>query len=348
MLDNNITYDAILARMLERVDPAYHKDEGSFIYTGLAPTALEHSLLYIDMQTLEKEMFADTASREYLIKHASERGLTPKEATKAVWLAKTEPTELLISIGERFNTSSLNLVVIGKESDGVYKLECETAGTAGNTLDHKLTPINYINGLTSATLTELVDAGTDDEDTEDFRARLLAVLRKPATSGNAQEYYNWAMSVDGVGAAKVYPLADGPGTVKVVITDADKKAASASLVSEVYEYIETVRPIGATVTVKSAEELTVNVSATITLGTGENGASVQAKFETAMTEYLADVAYAATSIPLSMVGKILMSTEGVSSYTYDTLKLNDTAADVTVSDDQVAVLGTVTFTFNGG
>jgi uncharacterized phage protein gp47/JayE len=344
MLDNDIKYDAILDRMLERVDPVYHKDEGSFIYTALAPTALEHNLLYIDMQTLEKEMFADTASREYLIKHASERGITPKEATKAMWLAKMEPSELIVSNGERFNTSSLNLVVVSRESNGVFKLECETAGTAGNTLDHKLTPINYINGLTSATLTELVDAGTDDEDTEEFRARYLTALRKPASSGNAQDYYNWAMSVDGVGAAKVYPLADGAGTVKVVITDADKRAASSELVNEVAAYIETVRPIGATVTVKSAEELKINVNITCTLADGVAGNVLLDNFYNALTDYFESVAYSATVIPLSMVIKVLLDTELI---TDCTVTLNDASANVAVADDQVAVLGTMSIKHNG-
>ncbi len=335
----DMTFSGILQRMLDKVSAKYDKREGAVIYDALAPVAMEHSLLYIDMQTLEKEMFADTASREYLIKHAAERDIEPKEATKAMWYAKIEPKELFVSNGERFSASSMNLVVISKESEDTYKMECETAGTVGNTLDHKLRPVNNISGLTSATLTELADAGTDEESTEDFRARYLAVLRKPATSGNAQEYYNWAMSVDGVGAAKVYPLADGPGTVKVVITDAEKKAASAQLINEVKEYIESVRPIGASVTVKSAEELTVNVAATVTLAAGENIASAVNKFEIALSDYLSDVAYSATKIPLSMVGKILLDTEGVSDYTG--LTLNGTASNVAVEDDQVAVLGTV-------
>lgn len=335
----NMSFSGILQRMLEKVSAKYDKREGSVIYDALAPAAMEHSLLYIDMQTLEREMFADTASREYLIKHAAERGLEPKEATKAVWHAKIEPKELYVQNGERFSSESLNLSVISKESEGVYRLECETAGEVGNVLDQKLKPIGYINGLRSATLTDLVDAGTDEESTEEFRARYLAVLRKPATSGNAQEYYNWAMSIDGVGAAKIYPLADGPGTVKVVITNAEKKAASAQLVNDVYEYIESVRPIGAAVTVKSAEELEVNIAAMVTLATGENLASVVNKFEIAVTDYLESVAYSATKIPLTMIGKILLDTEGVSDYT--DLTLNGSAVNVAVSDDQVAVLGKV-------
>lgn len=234
----------------------------------------------------------------------------------------------------------MNLVVTGKLSPGVYELECETAGAAGNALAGSLLPMEYINGLRAATLTELLDAGTDEEDTEAFRDRYLEILRKPASSGNVNDYYNWAMSVTGVGAAKIYPLASGPGTVKVVIASADKKAASSTLVNEVQEYIDSVRPVGATVTVLSATELLVNITAKISIGQGENSVSVQSKFQLAIIRYLAANAYETGSINLSMIGKILLDTEGVTDYS--NLKLNGTAENVNLTEEQIAVIGTVT------
>ena len=334
------SFSSILQRMMEKVPAKYDKREGSVIHDALAPTAIEHQLLYMDMETLEKEMFADTQSREYLVKRAAERGITPKEATPARWKAVFIPPELSIPIGERFNNDEMNLTVTAKLSPGVYELECETAGAAGNALAGSLIPMEYINGLRSATLTELLDAGTDEEDTEAFRARYLELLRKPAASGNAQDYYNWAMSVTGVGAAKVYPLASGPGTVKVVIANADKKAASAALVQETQEYIDSVRPVGAAVTVASAAELPVNVTAKISIGKGENSASVSSKFQLALIRYLAENAYEAGSVNLSMIGKILLETDGVTDYSE--LKLNGKAENVELTEEQIAVAGTVT------
>ena len=334
------SFSSILQRMMEKVPAKFDKREGSVIHDALAPTAIEHQLLYMDMETLEKEMFADTASREYLVKRAAERGITPKEATPARWKAVFVPEQLNIPIGERFNNDEMNLTVTAKLSPGVYELECETAGAAGNVLAGSLIPMEYINGLRSATLTELLDAGTDEEDTEAFRDRYLELLRKPAASGNAQDYYNWAMSVTGVGAAKVYPLASGPGTVKVVITSAEKKAASAELVRETQEYIDSVRPVGAAVTVASAAELPVNVTAKISIGKGENSASVSSKFQLALIRYLAANAYEAGSVNLSMIGKILLETEGVTDYSE--LKLNGKAENVELTEEQIAVAGTVT------
>lgn len=80
----NITYEDILQRMLDRVPNNMDKREGSIIYDALAPAAIELQLMYIELDVIMNESFADTASREYLIKRASERGITPEPATNAI------------------------------------------------------------------------------------------------------------------------------------------------------------------------------------------------------------------------------------------------------------------------
>ena len=79
-----MTFDVIMDRMLDRIDDEYDKREGSIIYDALAPAAYELAQMYIEFDAILNEAFADTASREYLIRRAAERGLTPTEATHAV------------------------------------------------------------------------------------------------------------------------------------------------------------------------------------------------------------------------------------------------------------------------
>ena len=67
-------------------------------------------------------------------------------------------------------------------------------------------------------------------------------------------------SVPGVGEAKCIPLWNGPGTVKVVIVDADSQVAPIELIQKVQKFIDDVKPIGATLTVSTAEEITINIS----------------------------------------------------------------------------------------
>ena len=341
----NITEEVILQRMMDRVPSSMDKREGSIIHDALAPTAIEHQLLYIDLDTFLREVFSDKASREYLVKRAAERNVIPHPATAAVWKASFTPKALEVENGTRFNCDNLNLAVTRKIDDGIYELTCETAGSIGNGCQGKLIPINYVTGLETAELAELVTPGNDEEETEAFRERYLTILRKPSTSGNIYDYDNWAMAWKGVGAAKVFPLAYGPGTVKVVIADEDKTAATPALLKVVKDYIEEMRPIGATVTIASAEELPVNIMGRVKLKNGLNLGKVQAAFRTAFNAFLKDNAFDISYVGYARVGNILLETAGLEDYA--DLTINGFSHNIELTDEQIAVIGTVTLEVMG-
>lgn len=332
-------YDYILNRMLGNTPNDLSKNEGSFIHTAEAPVAVEEERLYQDLDRFLAAAFVDTADREYLILKASEVGLAPHEATPAIWHVTTSPSGLSIRMGERFNCGAMNLAVTGKIADGLYEMTCETPGTEGNTLSNNIVSINYIRGLNSASLTALAEEGTDEESTEDFRERVLIHLRKPAASGNIHDYYNWAMAVDGVGGAKVFPLWDGAGTVKVVIVNSNKRAADSALVAAVEAYIEEYRPVGADVTVASGTELSINIHASIVLKSGYDLATTQARFITAVTEYLQDMAFDADYVSYAWVGNLLIDTLGVKDYA--NLQINNGTSNIVLTAQQVAVPGNI-------
>ena len=56
-------------------------------------------------------------------------------------------------------------------------------------------PIGFIQGLTRAELTEVLEEGSDEEPTEALLERFLLKVQKPSTSGNRYDYYNWAVAV---------------------------------------------------------------------------------------------------------------------------------------------------------
>lgn len=131
MFETN-TYEAILQRLLDRIPDTMDKREGAVIYDALAPAAIELNLAYIALEYLLKQIFADTADREYLVRQAWERDVIPHAAQAAVWRGQFEPTALEIREGTRFNHDNLNFTVIEKMEDGIYRLVCETPGSVGN------------------------------------------------------------------------------------------------------------------------------------------------------------------------------------------------------------------------
>ena len=82
------TYETIMADLLKRVPMNIDKREGSVIWDALAPAAAEMAQLYIELDWMLDQYFADTANREYLIRRAAERGLSPKKASHAILKGK--------------------------------------------------------------------------------------------------------------------------------------------------------------------------------------------------------------------------------------------------------------------
>lgn len=336
----DVTYEKILKRMLDRIPETFDKREGSILFDALAPAAAEMQILYISLDNVLREAYGDTADREYLIKRAAEYGIAPNAAKAAEWRGRFTPDSLEIPIRERFSQGKLNFYVSEKLEDGGYRLICETAGAAGNDSGGQMVPINYVPGLATARLDELLTPGSDDEDTEDFRKRYLVAVRKPSTSGNIYDYYNWAMGCSGVGAAKVFPLADGPGTVKIVIADEERSGASTALLNTVKERIEELRPIGATVTVASAIEKVINVAASIRVKDGLYLGTIQDALSEMLNDFLQTNAFEITYVSLAKIGSLLLDIPGVEDFS--SLTLNGEAKNVELKKEEIAVAGTVT------
>ena len=200
----DVTFNEILERMISRVPNSFDKREGSIIYDALAPAALELQRIYIELNSILSDSYGDTASREYLILRCKERGVIPEQASKAILRGKFTPSGINV-IGKRFNVNELNYVVIRAltDSDGGYEVQCETPGTIGNRMLGMMIPIEYIQGLETAELTEVLIPGEDDETTDNLRKRYFDSFKESEFGGNVKDYINKVNTISGVGAAKV-------------------------------------------------------------------------------------------------------------------------------------------------
>nr|DAM28935.1 MAG TPA: Baseplate J like protein [Bacteriophage sp.] len=198
----NVTYEDILQRMLDRVPDTLDKREGSIIYDALAPAAVELQLMYIELDVILKETFANTSSMEYLSKRAAERGIFPKPATHAILKGEFTP-ETIDVVGKRFNIGEINYVVTKNIMPGKYEVQCEETGDIGNKYLGQMIPIDYISGLETAILTEVLIPGKDKEETEVFRQRYFESFNQQSFGGNRADYLAKVRSIDGVGNCKV-------------------------------------------------------------------------------------------------------------------------------------------------
>ena len=89
--------------------------------------------------------------------------------------------------------------------------------------------------------------GSDIEDIESLRERVLFRKSEPPMGGAKHDYVAWALSVAGVTRAWCLPHADGLGTIGVLFVrdDDDNFIPDAAEVQAVQDYIESVRPVTA-------------------------------------------------------------------------------------------------------
>ena len=181
----HITQERLLEESLDMVPKNIDKREGSILWDALSPHTIQLYQLYLAMEGMLQEMFGDTATREFLIRLGKDRGIIPYPATHAVLKGQFN---MDVPIGSRFSLDTFNYTVTEKISSGVFKLQCETAGEIGNNLYGSLIPVEYMSGLTSAELIELLIPGEDEEDTESLRKRYLESFEALAYGGNRKDY----------------------------------------------------------------------------------------------------------------------------------------------------------------
>lgn len=262
----NISHESLLEASLNEVDNDVDKREGAIIFDSLSPHTKQLYEMYFTMDGMIREMFGDTASRVYLIKLCKDRGITPYVATSAI---RKGEFNIDVPIGSRYSLDAHNYVVTEKISSGVFKLACETVGIVGNADYGALIPIDYINGLQTASLTDVLIPGEEEEPTEKLRKRYIESFESLAYGGNRKDYKEKVHELQGVGGVKSYRVRDGIYNVRLVVMDAQYNSPSPLLLDALQTAIDPesnqgeglgLAPIGHVVDVTGVLKTTVSIA----------------------------------------------------------------------------------------
>jgi uncharacterized phage protein gp47/JayE len=346
------TFEAIIERMLARLPNDIDKRQGSIVYDLLAPAAAELAQAYIEMDNVLNLGFADTTYGEYLDRRVAEQGLTRKPAVKATGrLTFSGPEGTVIPVGTRVSTEGETPVYFVTTTEGTIAggtvtvdAEAEVGGVNGNVDAGKITIVlGDLAGVVTVTNAEPFTGGVDEETDEELYERYKEKVTRPITSGNKYQYEAWAKEIAGVADARCYPLWNGPGTVKVVVVDSEKRSPSAQVIQTVADYIESVRPIGADVTVVGVTEVPIDISVTVTLSTDANPSTVESDIRENITEYFKKIGFVETVVRYTAIGNAILDAYGV--VDYSNLTVNGAVTNVILKDDEVPILGAVSITF---
>lgn len=330
-------------------DLGLYAGEGGLLNIILAPGAY---VFWEGLQALRAQVpisFVDETSGAYIDKAAAGYGITRKPGTAAgvdVTFTGTAgasvPAGTICVTADGLCFATDEALTLGEGGSGTVSATADEVGAVYNIpAGAVVSTQEAVTGVTGVTNTQAAVGGTDPESDAALFARLDAYRKTPPTSGNDRHYHQWALEVNGIGAAAVIRCWDGPGTVKVIVADMELRPVEEDKVDEVAAYIETQRPVTAEVTVESAAGVGVQVAVTVeTDGTVSKSNTVQALTDR-VAEYLGTLAFQPEAeIVYNRVLSFVMELEGVTDCSG--LTVNGGTVNVPLDADEVPLLGTVT------
>lgn len=302
--------------------------------------------LYGYLGFVAKQLFPDSAEKEFLLRHGQLRNMPlklPEAASGPVVLTGTNGfTAAAGKVLRRSDGATYTLDADATISAGEATVDVTavTPGLAGNTAEgSSLTFTETIDGVdATATVSEGgLDGGFDTESEEAYRGRVIQRWQNPPQGGSKADYVLWALSVPGVTRAWPLPGHLGPGTVGVAfVMDNDPVSIfpDEDDIEPVQEYIDARRPVTATVTAFAPTPTTVNFTVEISPDTAETRATVTAE--------LADLLFREGepdgSIPLSHIRQAVANAEGI-----EDSNVTEPAGPITIAEAHLPVLGTITW-----
>lgn len=311
---------------------------------AIVVAGLTHGL-HGHLKWLSKQLFADSAEEEFLVRLAAIFGVDRLDAVASSGAATATGTSgAIVTDGSIWARADGVLFVQDGDvtiaaGQATLTLTAVVAGIDGDCdPGTKLTissPIAGVNSTATVSGDGIVD-GAEIESIEYLRERFLEHLRTPPSGGGPGDYVRWAKLVTGVTRAWEYPLQLGAGTVVVLFTrdgDADI-LPSVGEVADVQAMLELKAPVTAEPTAVAPTALTVPfVFTALSPNTAATRAAVQAELEGLFAAVEPGVV-----LPLSVIDEAISIAVGEDSHT-----ITSPSANVTPTFAQLPRLGSITW-----
>lgn len=251
--------------------------------------------------------------------------------------------------GEELRFFAIEAAVLQKGSQTVDVLvEAEKEGSRYNVPEGQITrSLTFINGIESISNNKdwIVREGSDTEDDEGLRARVLRSWSELALVPLRDTYINVCSAIVGVLYVTVkdqHPR--GQGTVDIIITS-EAGTATEELLDLCRAACEEIREPDTDIQVKSAEIITQDIKVTVTVPNSMNQDGISERVKTAINDLLRlrnrDVALNELS-HADIIHKVKSDVSIVRNVTVTTPE-----ADVALDVEKVIMAGKITVTVNG-
>lgn len=341
-------YQALLTEFAQRA--GFTPGDGCDLPVRLWAAAAQIQALEIQADWVLDQSFPQTAQGIYLDRHGTMRGISRLPATKAVGtlrfsvefppvLDTTIPAQTVCMTAEevRFQTTEAGVLAAGELFVDV-PAEALEGGTAGNAAPGEISILTACPvAITACTNPEAFSGGSDQEDDETLRERILESYRRLPNGANAAWYEQTAMNYGGVAAARAVGRPRGIGTVDVYVTT-EAGLPDEDLLTGLQTELQEKREIAVDVQVKAPQVETVDITVAVAPAEGVGFSDAKAAVEQLLTAYFTG-RLLGSPVRLAELGSKLFALPEVENYRFSV-----PAVDLAANDAALPVLGTLTVT----
>jgi uncharacterized phage protein gp47/JayE len=296
------------------------------------------------LEYLSAQLSPVTCGEAMLLRWGSALKLPRNAATKAVRTATFTGVNTTVLPVDRAlvaaDGSAWTVTIGGTVSGGSVTVTAEAgdAGSDGNLEPGaKLSLLSPLAGITTdGVVAAVVTDGSDLEDIEDYRVRVLDDLRVPPSGGGPGDYVKWAKSISGVTRAWEFGGRMGYGTVSLAFVRDDDVSPipDAGEIAEVQDYIDSVKPIDMRAAYVQAPVL---LPVDMTIVPVPNTTAVKDAITAELTALFRDETDLEVSLPLSRIDEAISNADGETSHTITVI------SSLVPSTWQLLSLGSITW-----
>ncbi|TNV14895.1 baseplate J/gp47 family protein [Buttiauxella sp. B2] len=313
------------------------------VYARVQAAAVHTLYGYIDY--LARNMLPDLCDEDWLYRHARIKRCPRKDAVSAAGFVRWDglsgtPTLPAGTQIQRDDQVTFTTTASVTASGGVLRVPvtADEAGTAGNTDDGIALRLGTpVSGISSTGYADTITDGADVEDLEVWRARVMERFYYIPQGGADPDYIIWAKEIAGITRAWTLRHYQGIGTVGVMVAtgESTSPAPDDELVQRVREHILPLAPVaGGGLFVFAAGEKVIPMTIALAKDTTEIRTSVTAELNSLM---LRDGAPSG-KVYVSRISEAISLASGEVAH-----KLTVPAADITLGETELPVLGTITW-----
>jgi len=242
-------------------------------------------------------------------------------------LVQTFNNNTTTSFIDNVSDASIATAAIPPTVDTAHRIPAQATaqdvGANGNVVAGAITILSDVPAqLTAVTNPNPFTGGSDPEDVEAYRARLLDFIQNPQT-GSVSDIQAWALNVPGVETATVFENTPSAGTVTVRITGPGGTIATPDVISAVQASLDALDYANITIVVSSFTALATNVTVDVTTTPDYTLASVTPSVQQAVSDYINNLETGATMY-LSGIVDAVFGLTGIIDVTVTTPTTNQT------------------------